>query len=92
MLGTPQGSAYLESDGRSWQYFEQGVIVESSTTGAWEVIGNFYGYWKSRGGSIGNLGKPTGEKHIEQDGTRWQPFEKGKVVWNQVSGWSIDLQ
>lgn len=89
-LGAPRSSAYTETDGRSWQDFEKGTIIESPLTGAWEVEGNFYGYWKEHGGSLGLLGKPTGAKLIEDNGTRWQSFEKGKIVWNPQNGWSID--
>ncbi|NCU29252.1 hypothetical protein EOM60_01430 [Candidatus Saccharibacteria bacterium] len=90
ILGTPQSSAYTESDGRSWQDFEKGTIIESPQTGAWEVEGNFYGYWKEYGGSLGLLGKPTGPKYIEENDARWQPFENGKIVWSPRNGWSIE--
>ena len=88
-LGTPQGSSYKEGDGRTWQYFESGVIIQSEHTGAWEVEGNFYGYWKEHGGSTGSFGKPTGQKNIEPNGDRWQSFEKGKILWSPQKGWFI---
>ncbi len=90
LLGVPQGTYGTADDGRSWQYFENGVIIHSHTTGAWEIEGNFYGYWQEQGGSLGRLGKPIGQKYINGDNSRSQSFEKGKVVWRPTSGWSVE--
>lgn len=88
-LGLPTSNMYNESDDRTWQAFEQGYIISSKTTGAWDIVGGFYTFWKSQGGSLGKLGKPTSSRNIESDGTRWQTFERGKAVWSPTKGWSI---
>lgn len=88
-LGVPKGSAHKEKDGREWQDFENGTIIWSQNTGAWDVVGGFYTYWKSNGGSLGKLGKPTSSRVIENNGERWQTFEKGKAVWSDAKGWSV---
>jgi len=89
-LGVPQGSEFTESDGRLWQDFETGTIVKGQATGTWEVQGGFYTFWKQHGGSLGELGKPTGTKQIESNDTRWQDFENGRATWKPSTGWSID--
>jgi uncharacterized protein with LGFP repeats len=90
-LGVPSGFAIAESDGRTWQDFENGTIIHSGTTGAWEMEGNFYTYWKQNGGSTGSLGKPTSARIIESNDSRWQSFERGRILWSPLSGWSIEL-
>ncbi len=89
-LGTPQSSVITESDGRMWQNFENGTIIWSQNTGAWEVQGGFYTFWKQYGGSLGRLGKPTSARKIELNDVRWQNFERGKATWSPVAGWTIN--
>lgn len=89
-LGVPVSSAYTESDGRTWQNFSNGVIISSTTTGTWDVYDGFYKFWTQQGGSLGKLGKPTGEKKIEKNGTRWQNFEKATAQWSPELGWKIE--
>lgn len=89
-LGTPQSSLFTENDGRKWQDFEKGTVIWSEDTGAWEMLGGFYTFWKQQGGSLGSLGKPTSPRIIESNGTRWQDFEKGKAIWKDATGWSIE--
>lgn len=88
-IGVPIGSSYKELDGRTWQYFERGVIIHSEYTGSWEVEGNFYGFWKENGGSNGTLGKPTSSKIISSENIRSQHFENGTIIWSPQNGWSI---
>lgn len=89
-LGLPVGNSYTETDGRSWQQFENGYVISSPSTGTWEVLGGFYKYWSSQGGSTGRLGKPLSERVIKPDGVRWQQFERGKAVWSLKFGWKTE--
>lgn len=89
-LGLPVGNSYTETDGRSWQQFENGYIISSPSTGTWEVLGGFYKHWSSHGGSAGRLGKPISRRVIENNGIRWQSFERGKAIWSPTTGWSIE--
>ena len=88
-LGTPKTTAVTESDGRIWQDFEKGTIIWGQTTGAWDIQGGFYIYWKQKGGSLGQFGKPTSARHIEGNGDRWQEFEKARLTWRDASGWTV---
>lgn len=90
-LGVPRGAPADEADGRKWQLFKTGTVIWSPATGAWEVQGWFYVTWKQYGGSTGSLGKPTGEKQIESDDTRWQMFEHGKITWTPSDGWLVEF-
>jgi hypothetical protein len=87
-LGTPKMSPVTESDGRIWQDFENGTVIWSTESGAWEVQGGFYIYWKQNGGSNGRFGKPTSARTIESDGSRWQEYEKARLTW-RTTGWTI---
>lgn len=88
-LGVPKGQQHTEPDGRIWQDFDNGTIIWSNKTGAWDVAGGFYTFWRSKGGSLGSLGKPTGSRVIESNGLRWQSFEKAKAIWSDTTGWSV---
>ncbi len=88
-LGTPISNQTIESDGRRWQDFENGTVISSQNTGTWEILGGFHTYWKQQGGSLGRLGKPTGARHIESDGRRWQDFENVRLKWHTDTGWRI---
>lgn len=89
-LGVPISNEYSEKDGRSWQRFDNGYIISSESTGTWDIVGGFYKYWVSQGGSLGKLGKPTSSRVIKNDNTRWQTFERGKAIWSPTSGWRIE--
>ena len=88
-IGLPESFPKSETDGRRWQDFENGTVIWSEQTGAWEILGGFRTHWKQLGGSLGDLGKPVSGRHIENNGRRWQRFEKATLSWTDLGGWSI---
>jgi uncharacterized protein with LGFP repeats len=88
-IGVPIGMPITENDSRVWQNFSNGTIISTSSTGTWEVLGNFYTYWKQHGGSLGSLGKPISARQINDDDSRLQEFEKGEIRWSPNASWSL---
>ena len=65
-----------------YQKFQNGYILWSSTTGAWESsYGQIRNYWVTKGGEGGSLGYPTGATTTVNQTTKYQSFEHGKVYF-----------
>lgn len=64
----------------SYQVFERGMIMSSSTTGTYAVLnGAVRDLWGSLGGSGGSLGWPTGDPTTVPEGVR-QQFQRGAII------------
>ena len=64
----------------SYQVFERGMVMSSSTTGTFAVLnGPIRVEWGALGGSGGSLGWPTGDAAPVAEGTR-QQFQRGAVI------------
>ena len=91
-LGKPTSDSTTESDGRIWQNFEKGQIIQhNNSSSAYPVLyGDIYNKWRNLGGSLGVLGTPTSEVTTESDGRQWQSFKNGTVIYSKATGaWSV---
>jgi len=83
LLGSPVASAVAWSAGGvtgSYQVFEKGMVLSSSTTGTFAVLdGPIRAAWGAQGGSGGSLGWPTGDQQTVS-GQLQQQFQRGVVT------------
>lgn len=85
-LGYPT-SAVTTSDGgnAAWQSYQNGYIIWSNSTGAWESKGAIRTRWAQLGYQSGSLGYPTGAE--TSDGTAWwQSYQNGVIIGTANTG------
>ncbi|UYN82554.1 MAG: S8 family serine peptidase [Microcella sp.] len=71
------------------QYFQNGMVLSSSTTGTFAVLnGAIRNAWGTTGGSGGTLGWPTGDQESRADGLM-QQFQRGFVLLPSGGGTAI---
>lgn len=68
-------------NGGTYQNYEGGAVIWSSTTGAHESFGPIRQAWASTGFETGKLGYPTSEVYSVTNGTE-QDFQGGKIVYS----------
>ncbi|ASN51098.1 transglycosylase SLT domain-containing protein [Sinomonas sp. R1AF57] len=74
-------------NGGSYQAYQGGVIVWSSTTGARESGGGIRTAWQRQGSENGYLGYPTtDEVRGLRDGGVYQMYQGGAIVWSPQTG------
>jgi uncharacterized protein with LGFP repeats len=71
-------------NGGTYQNYEGGAIIWSSTTGAHESFGPIRQAWQSTGFETGRLGYPTSEVYTVTNGTA-QDFQGGRIVYSNGS-------
>jgi uncharacterized protein with LGFP repeats len=69
-----------------YQQYQNGYIVGSPTTGAWESMGAIRGKWTLLGFEGGTMGFPTGGIYETGSGY-YQQYEHGYIVGSATAGW-----
>jgi hypothetical protein len=88
-LGNPIGNlrCSLKSDG-CYQRYENGAILWSPSTGAWESKGSIRNRWAQLGYENGVLGYPTsGEIRLGNTGGWYQRYENGYIIGKSSTGY-----
>jgi len=87
-MGYPTGPVTITSDNKtSWQPYQNGYIVWSEQTGAWESKGAIRDYWAKLDYQAGVMGYPTGPVITTSDSkTSWQSYQNGYIIWGDNSG------
>ncbi|MBI4261240.1 MAG: SpoIID/LytB domain-containing protein [Actinobacteria bacterium] len=81
LLGLPRSNVQvLLAAGGEKVRFEGGFIYWSEATGAHELHGAVFTYFKTHGNAGGALGFPTSDVVVEADGTEWATFQGGTVT------------
>ena len=77
----------LKDDG-CYQRYENGAILWSPSTGAWESLGSIRKYWTSTGYENGSLGYPTsGEIRLASTGGWYQRYQNGYIIGKGSTGY-----
>lgn len=86
-LGFPQTGEIALTRSGVIQYFKNGIIYYSPSSGAHAIStsGAIFGRWRSTGYERGPLGYPTSSEYSVQGG-RAQNFQNGRIYWNATTG------
>lgn len=74
-------------NGGCYQNFENGAILWTKSTGAWESTGSIRSYWITTGWEGGSLGYPTGPEESVPTGGYQQSYERGIIIGKYSSGY-----
>jgi hypothetical protein len=87
-LGEPIDNAFC-NDSRSvcWQQFEDGYLIYSTDTGAWESRGSIRAYWAKIGYQNGKLGFPVAGEVYAGNGLWWQEYQDGVIIGSDKTGY-----
>jgi endonuclease/exonuclease/phosphatase family metal-dependent hydrolase len=85
VLGYPTGNVVTDSNGMSYQRFQNGYIIHSAATGAHVSMGPIRTRWAATGYETGYLGFPTGEIVTSATGS-YQRYEKGYILYSPATG------
>jgi hypothetical protein len=90
-LGVPVGEYTTTTDGRVYQLFQNGILIWTEQSGAWEVMtGVVRARWAELDGSVGMLGVPISSQLSTSDGRVYQNFMNGVILWKQETGaWEV---
>lgn len=82
-LGYPTTNELLSptGGGAAKQYFQDGEIAWSSSTGTRIITGGILAAWQSQGSETGRLGFPTSNEYGVSGG-RAQDFQGGRITWS----------
>jgi uncharacterized protein with LGFP repeats/L,D-peptidoglycan transpeptidase YkuD (ErfK/YbiS/YcfS/YnhG family) len=89
-LGYPAGNATATVGGGQSQRFQNGEIVWNPATGAQIVTGGIRWAWISQGSEHGELGYPTTDEYVTEDGAA-QDFQGGRITWTPAEGTMVQL-
>ena len=88
-LGTATGDpTFVQSSNKSYQQYQNGIIIWTASTGAWEIMsGPIRDRLAIAGGTTGPLGFPTGPNNCPQ-GTSFcvQSYQNGVIISNPGTG------
>lgn len=80
-LGYPTGDHTVLKEGVV-QGFERGAIYRKNGQPGWFVTGDIRAHWNRSGYEDGLYGWPVGNEITNKSGTKYQIFEKGRLVWS----------
>lgn len=80
-LGYPTGDHTVLADGVV-QGFEHGAIYRRNGQPGFFVTGDIRSHWNRSGFENGPYGWPVSNEIVTKSGTRYQVFEKGRLVWS----------
>ena len=85
-LGFPTTGERATPDGRGrYNHFQHGSVYWTPSTGAHEVYGSIRARWAAEGWENGRVGYPTSGEY-DVPGGRANDFERGRIVWDRVTG------
>jgi uncharacterized protein with LGFP repeats len=88
-MGYPTSAEVWDGKGW-WQNYEGGAIIGTNTTGFWESKGNIRKRWSELGYQSGSMGYPTSKVTTKSDGSEWQNFEHGLIIYSKDTGaWEV---
>ncbi|MDR1196681.1 MAG: hypothetical protein LBL08_00140 [Candidatus Nomurabacteria bacterium] len=87
-LGYPNGAYTCKDSTHCYQSYQNGVIIWSKKTGAWEMFkGQIRNKYASLGYEHGKLGYPTAAEAKTASGTSiYQQFENGRIYYSAARG------
>ncbi|WP_287004675.1 MULTISPECIES: peptidoglycan DD-metalloendopeptidase family protein [Gordonia] len=80
-LGYPTGDHTVLKDGVV-QGFEHGAIYRKTGQPGFYVTGDIRSHWNRSGFENGPYGWPVSNEIVTRSGTRYQVFEKGRLIWS----------
>jgi uncharacterized protein with LGFP repeats len=86
-LGFPVSDTVATRDGRGlWAQFDGGDIFSSPDTGTYEIQAVIWDKWAEYNWDLGALGCPTTDTIVNADGSRYNDFQHGTIVWSPWHG------
>jgi uncharacterized protein with LGFP repeats len=86
LLGTATSDAVKKNGNGYWMNYQNGAIIWSRDSGAWESMGPIRTYWGTLGYQVGKMGFPTGAV-LTSGGTTWQHYQNGVIVGSSGTGY-----
>lgn len=69
-----------------WQRYDNGYIIWSPQTGAWESYGPIRNYWRELDYQNGKMGRPVSKVVTMSDGGQHQRYEHGYIIGKASTG------
>jgi uncharacterized protein with LGFP repeats len=88
VLGLATSNELATSDGAGrYNTFERGIIVWTTSLGAWEVHGLIHDRWVALGREKSVVGYPITDEKGTPDGVgRYNVFQRGSIYWSPSTG------
>lgn len=88
-MGFPVSVLTIANDGTvQWQQYQNGYLIWSKDSGAWESKGAIRTYWAQLGYQNGAMGFPVGAEFSSADELQWwQQYQNGYIVGSGKTGY-----